>query len=572
MFIIGTLEDNITIFTFSYLFKILHSNFFPQIGYPFGIYFSIWNSSQPLFWTVYFFFSSLFNTLYVYNSILLLSLLFTWYQAKRFYSYFLKNRLVSVWMALLLVLSPYFYYQSQSHMDLIQVWALLLFINYLIRSTRFRHYILSALLLLATFLISNYLGFMGALFAGVYLFSTIFVTFIKTRNYKAVVLPSKNLILFSVCFVSLVGLFYFTYTNKAFLEPSIPKTTFKPLTTIDRAYSDFFEFSSRPWFLVIPSADNPMFGRYSTSALQFIKDTCPSFICRNYFKKEHAALYLGLVNIAVVLLAIRPLLKKIKSETSYLVLVFTFVILFCISLPPYVTLWGAKLYLPSQLFYITMPFFRVLSRLGLVLLLIFLIFVGYAYLYLYAQLKTKPFLVKYGTAKIIMAGLFILGFIDFFIPIKIYSLSRVPLVYTHIAQVAPLDAAVAIYPYSRTDDALFWLPYFQRNLVNPRGIAPNQTIRDYQVFTDNLQTSQGLHQARELGADYLVYFYKDFPEAESFFALEPTLEKVGNFEEKPYSSEICQSFLHILCDWKIFRISGVGVEDSAILYKIKVIE
>lgn len=220
-----------------------------------------------------------------------------------------------------------------------------------------------------------------------------------------------------------------------------------------RDVTDFVAFSARPWYYIVPSIDHPIFGNFAQGVHDWFEST-GYFLFDDFFWEEHSAVYLGIVNLILTGYAIYKLFwaKRtaecgvenneygIRKEeemvddklqisnnekngrgtsydppaggTNYISLFFWLGVgLFILSMPPFISLGFAKIYLPSYLLMKVFPMFRTISRLGLPLLLCVLVLTGYG-----LQLLKERFSLSRTSYLLLVTSYCFLALFEFYFP------------------------------------------------------------------------------------------------------------------------------------------------------------
>lgn len=549
-FILGSLEDNTGVFSTYWLLK--NPGFWDYVGYPFGIPFNFSNTSEPLFLRTFFWLMLHFDPIVFYNVFVIVSLALTALAAYFFYKRLIVNKYISLMGALLLVFSPYFYFQYRSHLALIQFWLVVIFLFLLFKAHSWRNFITLGFFLTFVALISNYFAYFCLLVLSGYLLSKEFVYRLLGLRYwdlKVLFQYILCILVFSITFLPFLVSYFKFYGAASGVETS---ATTLPL---GRSIEDFFIFTSRPWYYLLPSDINPFFGDITSSILSWMQNDWGYFLAQNYFRSEHTASYLGWVSLVMAVVGLRAIYKRVKSNTvsqpeiDLLVAAGVIVILGLFTMPPYLTLAGLKIYMPSYLLYNFFPMFRVLSRLGVVILLLLLALSTYGYKDFYLVISArvgKPFTI----GLIILFG--IISFMEYFVPLKVTRVADVPAVFEYIRNETPLDSIIAVYPHEKANLGQFWITHYERRFINPFGIVNTKDSFESEEFTENLNTCMGLVYAEKLGVDYVVVF------GEELF-LEEYLIKVQDFQPVVSPAPI----------YKFFYVSYAGADESSSLYVIR---
>lgn len=563
-YLLGFIEDNAGLFVVPRLIKGLFgcTEF---IGYPTGLCQNLLVNNQPFILTPAFLLAKLVNPILVYNIIVLSGLALNFLFALRFFKQ-LFGRFLALILSAIFLASPYFAYQSRSHFDLIQFWPVIWFLHtFFLSRSRHKNIYLGLLLTLVTG-VSNYLGFFTLIFATLYLMFCLLMSpqkiLMVKNSYKSVI---KTLIVFIL-------------SSSIFLIPYIKSNFFLPKTTLGntanskvlaRPIEDFVIFSSRPWYCLLPSVDNPFFGGASQSFLDKLASG-GNYLTQNYFKSEHAASYLGWVNLALGMVGALSLLairrnNKNNIPVNYSILIITILGMIILTMPPLVIINGVVVHTPSYLLFKFFPMFRVLARAGILILFLTLIFTGYGYRELVNLALNRKIKLRIAQTLLLIPALFSIS--EFFIPIKITHVGAAPKVYSYLSRTVPLKSPAVIYPYNHTNEAIFWILTYQKPLINPRFYEDKKTGFVSSDFTSLLNTPLGLEKAHNMGARYLVYFYEGDKKASAdFFNNNAYLSKVGEFSEQMSDEKDISIGKFIVA--RIIEL-GNAKSNSAILYLFK---
>lgn len=576
-YFIGFIEDNAGLFSIPHLISGLKgcTDF---VGYPTGLCQNLLVNNQPFIFIPAFLLAQILNPVLAYNLIVLGGTALSFFFALRFFRK-LFGRFIAVLLATIFLFSPFLAYQSRAHFDLLQFWPVIWFLDTLFFSKSQHKAVFLGLLLTLITGISNYLGYFTLLFSGLYVIAS-FLTkpSFRATSWVSIIRPATTVI---VVFALSSSFFIAPYIKSNYFSPQVRTEASADAKAINRPFEDFVTFSSRPWYYLLPSMDNPFFGELSQKFLDRISSG-ENYLTQNYFKAEHSASYLGWVNIALALVGIaslrgrRPKQSEIALASprdsgvsiNYPALLLTIVGLITLTMPPATTINGVTLYTPSYLLFKIFPMFRVLARAGVLILFLTSIFTGYGYCALVNLLIDKK--IKPWVMRSFLAILALLSIAEFFIPLKITHVGTPPKVYAYIKATDPLKSPIVVYPYNKTNEALFWMNVYQQPLINPRGYSNKDTGFVSEDFTNLLTTSQGLEKARIMGAKYLVYFYEDDQSKNiSFFNQIDYLTRVAEFkEESPGERQI---FIPPFSKITIIRVveAGSAKSNSAILYEFR---
>lgn len=523
-------------------------------------------TSEPLLYQTYFFFAKFIDSIILYNLFLAIIFILNLIFIFRFFKLFNFSNLQVTISTLIVSLSPYFSYHFRSHLALINFWIVAYFLTILFsylpeeNKKSYVAFLKGGLVLAVTFLISNYLGLFLLIITILYFliqisFSFIFKTFpLRTlfRNYS---------VLF-ISFTLVLGAFSLNYFSSLSSNLNDNSNTLK---LFDRGIENFFIFSSRPWYYILPSTDNPLFGNLSYQVINFLQNNWGNFLAQNYFKSEHSSSYLGILNIILGIIGIYFVFKnktkielfaKYKKEISIFLL---FILLVIISMPPYFTINNTKIYMPSYLLYSVLPMFRVIVRLGIFTLLFWMVFVNYGYDFLIQKLKL-------GNKKIplylLLISILTVSLLEFYIPFKLTDVSKSPQIYSDLKVISDKEDKFVVYPESKSTQAYFWKLEHQRDIVN----FTNEHIIEGQIvtnntFTENIPSCKGIESLKKLNIKYLVVFKNEVEKKERLEFLNKNLKLISSYNqiETPEFSE-----------YNFFRIvySGNTYSNQANLYEI----
>lgn len=542
-------------------------------GYPTGLCQNLLANNQPLIFIPAFLLANLLSPALAYNLIVLggtaLNFIFTFNFFKKLFGRFIAGLLATVFL-----FSPYLAYQSRSHFDLLQFWPVIWFLDTLFFSKGRHKAVFLGLLLTLITGISNYLGYFTILFTVLYLVISFLLRSNKVSGLKE---TYRDVIKGSLVFAFTTLLFIAPYIKSNYFAPKMGMEESTDTKANNRPFEDFVTFSSRPWYYLLPSVDNPFFGRFSQQVLDRLSSG-GNYLTQNYFKAEHTATYLGWVNLILAfvgLVASRMLCRSMDGRENgthpeggkhptelinFIALLITIVGLIILTMPPSITVNGATIYTPSYLLFKVFPMFRVLARAGILILFLTLIFTGYGYLALVKFSIAKN--INRKVVRSILSVVALVSIAEFIIPLKITHVGTPPQVYTYIGKADPLKSPIVVYPYNKTNEALFWMRVYQQPLINPRGYLDRNTAFVSEDFTSLLTTSQGLEKARIMGAKYLVYFYEDDENKNlDFFNQTNYLTQVAEYKERDPGEK--QNLLIRIVE------AGSSKANSAILYRFR---
>lgn len=565
-FLIGFVEDNMGFFVISTLVSRL-PGCTDYIGFPTGYCFGSLVNNQPVISILSYVLARLSNPVAAYNLIVLGGMALNYFFSFRFFKK-IFGRFIALLLATVFIANPYLAYQSRSHFDLMQFWPVIWFLDTLFFSKSMHKNIYLGLLLTLLMGVSNYLCYFTVLFAAIYLVFKLLLSKSKISDVKSY---WRGVVKTLAVFILLSSTFIAPYVKSNFFSTRIRIEENINSAAVNRPFEDFIVFSSRPWYYLLPSVDNPFFGELSQKFLNQLSNG-RNYLTQNYFKAEHSASYLGWMNLILALVGVVWLfrVKRETSQVNYPALLITIIGLIILTMPPSITLKGVTIYTPSNILFKTFPMFRVLARAGVLILFSTLIFTGYGYRSLInLSISTK---IKRKVVQLVLSVMALFSISEFFIPLKITHVGTPPKVYTYLGATEQLKAPIVVYPYSKTNEVLFWTNIYKQPLINPHSYENKETGFVSTDFTNLLKSSGGLEKAHNMGARYLVYFYGDDDvQSMNFFNQSQYLIKIDNFkEENQGERQITISPIEPLT-FTFIRIveAGTAESNSAVLYKFR---
>jgi len=491
----------------NYLFGILDDNT-PLTIVSWFIHQDFYTTSEPLFKNIYIFFGTTFNSFIVYNFYILLTFVLNFIFVYKFFSFFSNSKISKILVSLIFCFSPYFLYKSQVHINLIPLWTLLIYINYQINLYLKNNYtpktfIFSGLLLSFTILYSNYLGYMGIVFAFFYYIYIYFENnFLSLRDFLI------RILIFCLTVFSILLIFNFNYLKVNYLS-FINNNTQKEKDTylLKRGVDEFLLFSAKPYMYFTPPIFNPFFNPFTEVFLKinFLHPrSSDELILNTYIPNEHSTVYLGWVNIVFGFLGYKLLSKKqsldLNRKDVYRFVIYILIIFFIFSLPPYFSFFNIKYYLPSYLSYLAFPMFRSTARLSILVLLFLLVFV----LRFYEQLFSKYQFTKYKKVLIYLAFTFTL--MESFTIINFTKVDKIPDLLKFASNNLEKESIYFTYPYSKSNTTFFWSKDFQGRMFDYHYYARTlYQTENYPIYAEDIiKNCNNFSKIENL--DYIVFY------------------------------------------------------------------
>jgi hypothetical protein len=487
-----------------------NTNFLPQIPFEF----SSWKV-EIIENVIRFVFFKAFNPILAANLLLIfyLAVLFST-SYLLFRKFFTQNRIVSFIGALFYSANIYVVYRAVSlTTNLYQIFIFPIIV-YLLEFKKAKPIYLGTLVFIL-FNFSAYYAYFSFLLIVFWYFSEMLLA---KRNVKGklknlvtkitkLVLPIVVLLIFTntQLLLNILPIFEPYNNRKSELKEFNKGVSYRPI-------EDFYNFSFRPWYFVIPPKNSFFFEDFSETVYRKIQDT-NYYLANDYSEEEAAGSYMGWHFVAGAIFVLflvfgKGFLKKgfvEKFPTVYkneYIIKRVFIIIFLILLfshPPSFTIRGITFYTPTYVLYYILPIFRTMVRWSVVIYL----FVLLINLFLFCDLLQK---VSTKYIKIFFAGtLVVLNYYLVAVKVPVVDINEPPPEVEFLKSVDPNTFSYAVYPkgdfYS-----MFWILYHKKKLINPADFVNTKSDFSAQKFTEDLVTTQGCNKLRELNGKYLVYY------------------------------------------------------------------
>ena len=485
MYIIGPLEDQTAALSWSHISDRFFGSSLISNSQIYQVIFrdllAPWTTNQPI---LNLFISTLLTLLGKngYNIILLLTFFLNFIFS---FIYFKKYKF-GFYYSLLYILSSYVWIHL-THLALLQIW---LFPLFLIMLEKFRlgqiNIVKMSLFITLSILISNYIGFFILI---IFSFDLVSERLDKKHVKKFIQVVILSMVL-TIIFVSpFIKQNYFN-VNK---DKLVHQRTSNQI-------EDFLIFSSKPWHFILPSVKNPLYGKEISSLRIYLEKIRFIIIFDQYFDREHNASFFGFAFLIAFVSLLVNFVYKYRSTKILNKYLLVSILIFLFIMPPYILIRGIKFYSPGYLMYLLFPMFRSISRLSIVLLLYLLTIFAIIIDYRFKQFDDKTKKV----VKILIPILFLITVIEVFVPQNIKKTDTPAQIYTYINQYTKRNTKIAVYPYSKTNEAVYWLSVHKSELINPRGYEYSNF--NSEKFTKNMPTESGVNGLKETGVKYLIVF------------------------------------------------------------------
>lgn len=403
-----------------------------------------------------------------------------------------KSKYLSLLFSITWSLSPYFLFRVMAGTAELYFVFVFPFLLYLLIGKK-KPLILS-LYTLAVFQVSAYYGY----------FAFLTVLFWQSSQFVYTAAYEKKLELksitkgFAIFLIPILAFFLVFYREAVFsnlrlgsnyeehknVERYNSKTVFRPI-------ENFYNFSLRPWYFVIPPKSSLFFSGFSQNTYERIRST-NYYLADDYSESEMGGSFIGwpfLVG-SLVFFYMFVFKKNVgKLETK---LFFTLLLLLLFSGPPSFTVSGIEIYTPSYLLYYLVPGFRVLARFASVIFLIVML------LNFSVLLKAKNSKLQNVAGTLI----FILNFFSLAISMPLINVNEPPERYLAIKSPSDAPMVVLSLPESSYED-VFWTLHHNNYLFNPKGFVNTAKGFDADEFTASIVEGD-LDELQEYGVNFVT--------------------------------------------------------------------
>ncbi|MBM4401926.1 MAG: hypothetical protein FJ044_01655 [Candidatus Cloacimonetes bacterium] len=311
------------------------------------------------------------NEVSAYNIWLLLSFPLTTIAMFILLRYLIYSFWPSLWGSLIFTFAPYHFWHSFSHISLAHIQWLPVFVLALLgfddKPSRRRAFFL-ILSFLLVFFTSFYYGYFMLITAAVFFALRIIYDFCeKGENY----LTRQRLIGF--LWTAAFGIIFFAYPAfLAYQDYQNAQVFSVEKSVYQRDFEQLLYLSARPWDYLLPSANNPFFGKLSENFRNSLHLWESSLPRRNFFWIDvgnlEGTLFLGFTPLILAFYAIGNR-KRTRLQKEIFIFAALALIAFFFSLPPFIEIGKFKLVLPSMFLSWLTLIFRTIARWGMVVML-----------------------------------------------------------------------------------------------------------------------------------------------------------------------------------------------------------
>ncbi len=505
MFVVGGLDDQLPMLTW---FNLVHSNLlsylleFEPYRQIFTAYINPFSTNEPLSYLFILLLSLIFGSSSHFAFLIIvffLNIFFT-------YNLFKESHFRFVY-TLIFCFSSYYWTHFSIHPSLAHVWVISFYfsslIGFLLKKGSWQKLAVAQIIAV---LFSSYYGFFLFFFTISILINSIVVS-IKTKQYRNVLVGPFLIILTSVLLSFIIE---FRYIKANYFDKVL--TSSNSSLVLKRPIEDFFYFSVRPWYFVIPPQDSQVYGNLPENILRFLANT-NHYLFDDYFAGEHSGLFFGILfNVSLLLFLILFILKngfgKLFDTSIKRTLGIGYLSLILISLPPYITLFSFKLYTPGYIVSLLFPMFRVTSRVAVILLLCNLLLFSFLVEKIMINRLTSRLLTNVLVSFFCFTTLF-----ETFVPVSIEKFEKEPEVYRYMSEKLPKGSTFVAYPYSRVEEPFLYIPVHNQYFINIKGYVFNDITSE--DLTKSIPTQYGAANLQKKEVKYLLLFKNNSNENQS---------------------------------------------------------
>jgi len=476
-------------------------------NYPYGID-NMSPSIFPLCLIPAYIFSTMFNEIFAYNILILISFMLSFVFMYILVFYLTKNRTAAFISGIIYSLCPYHINKSWEHFGLTFIEFIPLYIYFLLNlknKPNVKNVVFCSVSLILVIFSDLTYGFIISVFTFFYFFLTLLFLIKRRSSYREIFSFFINF--FKMCTLS-ASLLLFMFLPK--LRDSLPSSAQGENFT--RPFKYLFTQSASILSYLIPSKFHPFWGGIGRALEGSI------FFGRG---STEQTLYLGIVGIILAFYGLKTAKhtgddiaegSELRNEkyTKFL-FVSIFIISIIFSMPPYWNLLFFKVYFPSFFIYKVFPVFRAYARFGVLAILSISILAGFGVAKLVAM-KNKRTIATLGISLLVL--------IDFmnFPPMRVTRIDKCPEVYQWLSKQSG-NFAIVEYPvrvgdtaegYINLDYLLYQRCHQKPSAIN--GAKPGTKAFEIKQKVADIGNYSTPLILKSLGVKYAIVHLKDYEE------------------------------------------------------------
>lgn len=445
------------------------------------------------------------NQIFTYNIQVLASFVLTGIITYALSLYIFKSNFAALFSAIIFAFCPYHSVRSWQHLGLsfIQWMPLYILSLLLLKKDKIMRNILFAALSF-----SLVMGF--DLYYAYFMFiaTILFIIFyyFYYRNLKETFILIKSILIAGIVVLAIES--FDLYQVIKFMFGAQKSNIAHGVYGYVRPFEDLFAQSARPLSYLLPASVHPVFGKFTENFIG-------TALYGGSFT-EHT-LYLGWIPLLLAFLAVKKLLSRAnlshanasdsKTGNFYLsFFIFLVIAAWLFSQPPWWSIFGLKLYMPSFFMYRLAPMFRAYCRFGVVVMLAVAVLAGAGLEFILGRFKTQK-------AKFAITAFFCsLVLFEFwnYPPYKVIDVSGVPGVYYWLKG-QPGDFTIAEYPLDingANEMYKFYQTAHEKKIIN--GTTPGTYANKVAQAIIKLSAPKTTGILKWMGARYILVHKQDY--------------------------------------------------------------
>ena len=393
------------------------------IAYPFGT--KLYSFFGFVYAAIGFLLSVLTTPVLVYNLQVIINIVLTAMITYLLVKYLINDILCAFFSGLIFGFCPYIFVRSWQHIGAVYLWPIPLFMWFIMRLRQEKTFKIK-FLFITCFILStvNFDVTYYLLVACAALI--IYLLFDLKSNFGYI---RRIFFLTMIAFAILLFQFLPVIYNVIFNRNTIPLAQ----NIFHRPFEDLFTQSARPLSYFLPSVAHPLFGKFTEQ-----------FVGTNLYGRsftEHT-LYLGWIPLILAFIALRRWRKAPADERFYIgFLGLLALVAWFFSQPPWWSIFGLKIYMPSFFMYKVLPMVRAYCRFGVVVMFAVSVLAGFGLKFILEKSKSNKAKIAITT----LACVLVLFEFWSWPPFKVIDVSEFPSVYTWLKN-KPGDFVIAEYP------------------------------------------------------------------------------------------------------------------------------
>jgi len=414
-----------------------------------------------------------------------------------------KDKICSLLSGIIYSFCPYHFARAWQHLSLAQIQWMPLFLYALVKIEDYPSRRNLFLGILAVFLLaSTELHYFYFSYIATVLFLVIYFLFCRKTGRCWKFLKRALIVMAAGIIFVFPAVANTTLKNAFFAKKSIQPSAW----SVVRPFDDLFAQSARPLSYLLPSIAHPVFGKFTESF------TGTSLYGESL--TEHT-LYLGWIPLALAFIALKKswkARKKINSKEYFYINFFIFlaVLSWILSQPPWWSIFGFKIYMPSFFMYKLLPMFRASGRFGILLMLAIAVLSAFGLRAVLEKFKSGKSKIA---AAILLFGLVIFEFWNY-PPLRVIDVEKVSQAYYWLKE-QPGDIIIAEYPLdagSPNELYKFYQTVHEKRMIN--GTTPYSYANNIAKTIVKLSDQNTAGILKGMGVKYVLvhrenYLYSD---------------------------------------------------------------